>query len=694
MKKIKFLGLVLTILVCTLPIFVNAEEKITGRISSTTGLRMRKGPGVSYDKIITIPHNTRVQIVSYGDSGNGCDNKWAEVIYEATVSSHRGYVCSTYLEDIETVIVDTDNKNDENTKDDEEVPPTDVPSNSTMANMTDEEFNKYLTEQGFPDSYKEKLKALHKLHPTWIFKGIKSNYNWSDALREESANGTSLFNVNTNLKEQGYEGYLSTEPGNYNFETDTFYAHDGIYWFQANNDTIAYYMDPRNFLNETNIFMFEDLLYNPSYQDENAVNKILSSNFMKQFSKYFIESAEKYNVSPMYLAALSRQEVGLSDTNIVTNGKAGVLSDGVDYTGYYNFFNIGASSSGDPKLKSLQAAKANNWNTEQKSIVEGSYKITVNYIQCGQYTSYFQKFNLAPTATKGLWHQYTTNISALVSPAVSTYNSYNSMGIIDEDFTFSIPIFDGMPEKTSLPSLGNPNNYLSELKVNNISVSNFSGDNLNYDITIPYSDSVNITAKTVNGKATIEGIGEKEITKEVSTFEIKVIAQNKEVRIYKINVTREKLDEENMEANIKVNDVLESSGYKFDDYYIWNIPLSTNVSGMIKNLSTKYKTVSINIKTKNGSSKTDGTVVTGDKVIIEINGESKTLEVVIYGDTNGDGNISAIDLLNIQKHILGYTTLLGSYAKAGDLNRDSSISAWDLLQVQKYILGYTNISQG
>ena len=38
-----------------------------------------------------------------------------------------------------------------------------------MATMTDAEFETYLTNQGFPESYKVKLRELHKSHPNWVF---------------------------------------------------------------------------------------------------------------------------------------------------------------------------------------------------------------------------------------------------------------------------------------------------------------------------------------------------------------------------------------------------------------------------------------------------------------------------------------------------------------------------------------------
>ena len=57
-----------------------------GRISSTTGLIMRKGAGTSYSKIVTIPHNTIVTIneqnITTSDSSTGCTTgKWHKVTY-------------------------------------------------------------------------------------------------------------------------------------------------------------------------------------------------------------------------------------------------------------------------------------------------------------------------------------------------------------------------------------------------------------------------------------------------------------------------------------------------------------------------------------------------------------------------------------------------------------------------------------
>jgi len=86
-------------------------------------------------------------------------------------------------------------------------------------------------------------------------------------------------------------------------------------------------------------------------------------------------------------------------------------------------------------------------------------------------------------------------------------------------------------------------------------------------------------------------------------------------------------------------------------------------------------------------------VATGDKVIINNQSETETLEIVIKGDTSGDGVINALDLLQVQKNILGTYILTGAYLEAADTSKDNQVNALDLLQIQKNILGTFAIEQ-
>lgn len=74
-----------------------------------------------------------------------------------------------------------------------------------------------------------------------------------------------------------------------------------------------------------------------------------------------------------------------------------------------------------------------------------------NYINKGQYTSYYQRFNVRNGSSKAGKHQYMTNIMAPYSEALSTKKSYAKYGITDGALAFEIPVYSGMPLSTKLP---------------------------------------------------------------------------------------------------------------------------------------------------------------------------------------------------------------------------------------------------
>ena len=570
--------------------------------------------------------------------------------------------------------------------------------------MSDAEFDAYLNGQGFPESYKTKLKELHKKHPNWIFVGINTRDNWTTSLNNENVIGRSLIQTSS-------QGYLSTADGCYNWYTNTYTPKDGKSWYQAKKETIAYYMDPRNWLNEKNIFMFEDLNYYSAYQTESAVKKILYTDFFSNLTQYYIKAAQQYNVNPLFLAALTRQEVGLSGTGYAVNGTCSTYCS-VNYTGYYNFYNIGATSSTKPVCNGLKYAKEKGWNTKEKAIIGGASWINNGYVGAGQNTAYFQKWNTTPKSNSGYWHQYMTNVSAVVSSSNTTYNSYNGMGIIDLPMVFQIPIYAGIPASTSLPNKGNPNNYLKTLTVNNTSVTNFDGANTNYTVTIPTSGNVTINSTTVASTSTISGNGTFNITTSGTKKSVIVTAQDGTKKTYNItfNVIKPTTNDDNNNGNGSTNQdpdpntptvnyptadvTITSSGYKIkNSTYIYNITLGSTVQGMINKIQKANNYASINIMDKNNKAKTSGSIVTGDKVKITSGTSSKTYTFIIYGDVSGDGNITVLDLSLVQMHLLKKKSLTGAYAQAGDVSRGGSVDILDLSKVQMHLLKKANISQ-
>ena len=67
--------------------------------------------------------------------------------------------------------------------------------------------------------------------------------------------------------------------------------------------------------------------------------------------------------------------------------------------------------------------------------------------------------------------------------------------------------------------------------------------------------------------------------------------------------------------------------------------------------------------------------------------ETKSFTMIVNGDLSGDGAITILDLLQIQKYLLGDKKLTKEASLAADTSGDGKVTILDLLQVQKYLLG-------
>ena len=88
------------------------------------------------------------------------------------------------------------------------------------------------------------------------------------------------------------------------------------------------------------------------------------------------------------------------------------------------------------------------WISPKRAIIGGARFVGASYIKVGQYTSYLKKFNVTG---KNLYsHQYMGNVRAPWSEALTSFNAYNSAGIINSALVFAIPIYNNMEEFYSL----------------------------------------------------------------------------------------------------------------------------------------------------------------------------------------------------------------------------------------------------
>ena len=711
LKRIVFTIILTTILLSHFTIIVNATDvnaNLSGKIIGT--YYVRKGPGTTYAKAYsgnTTILNSKATITKYAltnDKSTGCSSGIWYYVTKMDSTNLNAYVCSTAIKlnsDHSTAI-----------------------SSATMKKMTDKQFEDYLKSEGFPSTYWKKLKELHKLHPNWVFKASLTFKNWNSILTDESELGMSTIWINSTREKAGYEAYLETKYSKYyDWSTNMFYNYDGSSYI-ANKNTVAYYLDPRNFLNEEKIFMFEGLNYNENSKNSDLVTGILGTS---TYTKKILNAGKEFDISVGFLASRIKQEgtIGTTATKGVSTKCSGLSysASGKTFNGpLYNFYNIGATSSPTNAVMNglCYAAQTDSntfrpWNTPEKAIRGGAKFIGSGYINAGQYTNYFQKYNTSASSSKSLGHQYMTNIEAPSNEATIIYNKYKSNNELKEDYVFYIPYYLNMPNSISLPKLGNPNNWLKSLKVDNKTVTNFKGDTTTYNIEVDNSKasvSINavVVAKTsyvsVNGKAKSlkEQTNTIKLGNTTTKINIIVTAGNGSTKTYTININKKSSSKTdtasstttktnaNTNNNISVTQLINKTNLKQNSNYINGITLGTTTTSITNSIKKANNSASVSISNSNGKSKT-GKIVTGDKIRITSGKETKEIVAVIYGDTNGDGDISVKDLLKIQKNILGYTKLIGAYKEAADVNKDGKITIKDLLKIQKSILGYTNISQ-
>lgn len=375
--------------------------------------------------------------------------------------------------------------------------------------------------KSFPDSYKPFLRTMHKKYPNWKFVPYQTNIKFSTAVSKESGNNMSLI-------ENYFSKFLkSNAKGDYFASTKRYIAKDGGTWVSANKNATAYFMDPRNFLNTDFVYMFESLSYDSSTQTQSGVEAILNGTFMyktnicylntngkyiktnTKYSAQIIAAAKASNVNAYYIASKIRQEIGgAKNSKYAGMGASGSVSGSYgSYKGYYNFYNIGAYTGANPIASGLKWCKSGStysrpWNTPMKSINGGAKYIGDKYINCGQNTIYFERFNVNRSSSYGLYsHQYMTNVYGAAAESMLTGNAYESMGIAGLAKKFIIPVFKSMPSRSQTVTLGSS----SKSAKTSASIMIRTGPGTGYKglVTLPKGTP----ATVFNGKISNQGYG-------------------------------------------------------------------------------------------------------------------------------------------------------------------------------------------
>jgi len=291
--------------------------------------------------------------------------------------------------------------------------------------------------------YKEKIEALMEKHPTWKFELLYTGLTFEEAVKGESALHS------RNLVPTNYGGeWICSKCGTTLYDSG---------WYCASEKAIAYYLDPRNFLDETNIFQFQDLNgYINGVCTLEGIQSQIEGTYLQGYAKTIDAACRNQDVNSYYIVTRMIQEQGREGTSI---GKG--MDGGNGYT-YYNPFNIGASGNGWDEIYSnaLATAKQYGWNTMQKAIEGGIKFCKKDWLENYQNTLYQNKFDIDNRNGTPLYqHQYMQNLMGAYSEARLMRSMYVDTKKIESNFTFIIPVYENM------------NSFTAQMPVNNSNIS-------------------------------------------------------------------------------------------------------------------------------------------------------------------------------------------------------------------------------
>ena len=636
-------------------------EGTTGTVHSLTGdskLYVRQEANTSAKVLDKLSNGDVVSVLA-----NSADGKWRQVVTPGGVT---GWCTAQYIR-------------------------------INVSYTNNEEFEAYLTAQGFPEDYKAALRILYAHYPNWVFEAKQLPMTFAEAVAAESEVLKNSLNVNDYP-----ESWLSMEYGAYNWTTGKYVEMDSGGWVTPTTEITAYFMDPRNWLDFTYIFQFESLLYSDKHT-VSGLKAILPTRY-DGYAEDILKAALDANVSAYHLATRMAQEGSKIDGTWVGD-------DGVSYKGYYNFFNIGAYAGSQhgsyhgAVTNGAIYAKKQGWDSPYKCIVGSAQMLAKNYIHKGQNTIYYQKFNVAGENLYN--HQYMSNINAPSSESKIRSNKATEEELAG-GITFVIPVYKEMPEAPApKPSeTGNNNNFLDSLTVEGFTLSpTFDRYKMEYAVEVTEETTqVTIAAVTNSKEAVVTGLGTVQLHTGENLLPVTVTATSGATRTYTLSVfcKAEVPDPppdtppdppDPPDPPVTPAPTIGGTAYRVGDT-VTGVEPQTAIADFIAALEVKDGTAKV-FAADGTTKKAEGVIATADtlKVYDQDGKECLSLPILIYGDVNGDGKISTIDLRMIQKHILDTAAIKDLPLCAADVNGDGKVSTIDLRMIQKFILGLSDSLQ-
>ena len=551
--------------------------------------------------------------------------------------------------------------------------------------------------EAFPESYKEKIKLLSELHPNWEFKAYYTGIDWNE-LTSSSAenkcrrNTIHKGNIDPNvLCICGYQG-------------------DSNY-FCGSANTVNFFLDPRNFLEESMVFQFLELSYSESVTKEMiqaaVAGTYLDAKIVHEEKEYtytdvIMEAAKESGVNPLHIVVTIFQELGKKAE--VPKGISGTYPG---YEGLYNFFNYGSTdgttNGKTPTEKGLDKARSMEWKNPYFALKDGVKTVlSSNYILAGQTTKYFYKFdvvgndilkdNETKTYDSGKFfsHQYMTNLQDPCSQAGSLFTYYTNCGMMNEKLTFVIPVFENMPDKTYYPtSLTEKDGELYRINTSKIFGVTYRSE--------PSSDSASLGSLykyTVVAVPEISGNWAKVVFNKVTDYDaenkvwnyIKLTGYVSKSYLEKIDLpTNEEIPPEEEPENPPIVEpeippVTNSTNMKIDNEFLLCIP-GVN----LKNIKEVYPNATVKNDKNEEITSEDAVMETGYLLQVEAD-KNEIYKIVVLGDVNGDGLIKTVDYMMTKNIIMETENPSEAQKIAADVSKDGQIKTVDYMMIKNHIM--------
>lgn len=525
---------------------------------------------------------------------------------------------------------------------------------------------------------KDRIKLLQSKYPNWKFKILYTGLDWNEVISNEYV-GHGGSPKNLVYKNSSYQGaWICSICGDR--------AYDNGSWRCVSEQGIKYMMDPRNSLNASDIFQFEELTNSGS--DINVVRSMISGTFLAGHEQGIVDAANKNNVNAYYIVARIIQEQGKTGTVLTAgNGYNG------QYVGYYNVFNRGASGNSTQEilLNGLATAKKYGWTSLDKSIDGGISFLANNYIHKGQNNLYLQKFDVE--ATNGLYsNQYMQNILAAQSEGTTLRNTYININAMSSSHTFIIPVYENMPgDACSRPDTnGTSSSDVDVVKVN-VDQTLRIRNNPNGSTTVGWLYKDEIVTRLEKATSKVGGTYWDKVRKSngvVGYAARETYDGESQYKLYLVPVNDNGNNGNDNNNNGDNNGGNSNSG---------NDTANVKIDKVNNIITVTPNVIAFDILNAFGGSakitKADGSYLNGgnDLMATGFIVEDK-YTVVKKGDCNGDGVITPSDYVKVVNNIMGVSQFTDVMKKAADINNDGNITPADYVKIVNQIMGYSNIT--